>query len=50
MKGTIPGMGALMTWTIIPGTRVKIFLVDYYPSTGGNFGCYPYEGPCWLLF
>jgi hypothetical protein len=23
MKGIIPGMGALMTWTMIPGTRVQ---------------------------
>ena len=36
MKGTIPGMGALMTWTIIPGTGVQIFLVGYYPSMGGQ--------------
>jgi hypothetical protein len=24
MKGIIPGMGALMTWTIIPGKGVQI--------------------------
>jgi hypothetical protein len=33
MKGIIPGVGALLSWTIIPGTGVRIFLVDYYPST-----------------
>jgi hypothetical protein len=49
MKGIIPGMGALMTWTIIPSTRVQIFLVGYYPSIGGHLGCYPYARPSWLL-
>jgi hypothetical protein len=37
MKGIIPGVGALMTWTIIPGTGVHFFLVGCYPSTGGHF-------------
>jgi hypothetical protein len=36
MKGIIPGVGALVIWTIIPGTGVQIFLVVYYPSTGGQ--------------
>jgi hypothetical protein len=81
MKGIIPGVGALMTWTIIPGTGVhfswlvvilvqeailifflfnywrtmipgtgvQIFLVGYYPSTGGHFDCYPYGRSSWLL-
>jgi hypothetical protein len=26
MKGIIPGVGALMTWTIIPGAGVQIFV------------------------
>jgi hypothetical protein len=33
MKGIILDVGALLSWTIIPGTGVQIFLVDYYPST-----------------
>jgi hypothetical protein len=41
MKGIIFGMGSLLTWTIIPGTGVQIFLVGYYPSIEGHFG--------WLL-
>jgi hypothetical protein len=36
MKGIIPGVGALMTWTIIPGMGVQIFLIGCYPSTGGQ--------------
>jgi hypothetical protein len=35
MKGIIPSMGALITWTIIPGTVVH-FLIDYYLSTRGQ--------------
>jgi hypothetical protein len=29
MKGIIPGVGALVTWTIIPGARVQCFLVGW---------------------
>jgi hypothetical protein len=36
MKGIIPGMGALMSWTIIPSTGVQILSVGYYPTTGGR--------------
>jgi hypothetical protein len=49
MKVIIPGMEALMIWTIIPSTGVQVFLVGYYPNTGGHFGCYPYGMPSWLL-
>jgi hypothetical protein len=49
MKGVISGVGAFMTWTMIPGTGVQIFLVGCYPSTGGHFGCYPYGRPSRLL-
>jgi hypothetical protein len=44
MKDIIHGMGALMTWTIIPGTGVQIFLVGYYPIIRGHFGCIPRGG------
>jgi hypothetical protein len=33
MKGIIPGVGSPLSWTIIPGKGVQIFLVYYYPST-----------------
>ena len=36
MKGIILGVGALMTWTIIHGTGVQIFLIGCYPSKGGQ--------------
>jgi hypothetical protein len=56
MKGIIPGVGALMTWTIIPGTGVHFFLVGCYPSTeaiipvGGHLGYYPSTGGQIFLF
>jgi hypothetical protein len=30
VKGIISSVGALMTWTIIPGTGVQTLLIDYY--------------------
>jgi hypothetical protein len=36
MKGIIPSVGGLMTWTIIPGTGVQIFLIGCYPSMRGQ--------------
>jgi hypothetical protein len=59
MKGIITGVGALLTWTIILGAGVQIFVwlviipsgghLGYYSSTGGHFGCYPFGRPSWLL-
>ena len=54
MKGIIPGMGALMTWTIIPGTGVQIFswlviilaheAILIFIPTGSHLGYYPSTG------
>jgi hypothetical protein len=52
MKSIIHGVGALLTWTIIPSMRVH-FLVVYYPveeailiviPMGGHLGYYPSMG------
>jgi hypothetical protein len=53
MKGIIPGVGALMTWTMIPGTGVQfswlvVILVQeailVVIPTGGHLGYYPSTG------
>jgi hypothetical protein len=41
MAGIIPGVGALVTWTIIPDAGVQIFCL---------VGHYPFGRPSWLLF
>jgi hypothetical protein len=53
MKGIIPGVGVLMTWTIIPGMGVHfsclvVILVHeailIVIPTGGHLGYYPSTG------
>jgi hypothetical protein len=59
MKGIIPGVGALMTWTIIPGTGVQfswlvVILVQeailVVIPMGGHLGYYPSTGGQIFLF
>jgi hypothetical protein len=59
MKGIIPGVGALITWTIIPGTRVHfswlVFILVHESilvviPMGGHLGYNPNTGGQIFLF
>jgi hypothetical protein len=43
VKGIIPSVGALMTWTIIPGAGVQIFCLVVIPM-GGQISYFIIEG------